>query len=81
MAPGSPATLFPWSIWFCVVVGGAHPAEPLTVARGRGSAGAGAVSPAPILAPLATKLVETRWSGWPWTPSLLLSPPRGFLLF
>lgn len=37
MAPGSPATLSPWSVWFCVVVVGAYPADPLTVARGRGS--------------------------------------------
>ena len=47
-----------------------------------GQPGAGAVSPAPILTPLAPRLVETRWSkgalGHPHSPY----PPRhGFLLF
>lgn len=82
MAPGSPATLSPWSVWFCVVVVGAYTLLiPSRWPEVGGQSGAGAVSPAPILAPLATKLVETRWSGGPCTPSLPLSPPRGFLLY
>lgn len=82
MAPGSPATLSPWSVRLCVGGGGGCTLLiPSRWPEVGGQPGAGAVSPGPILAPLATKLVETRRSRGPWTPSLPLSPRRGFLLF